>query len=73
MYTGSYGLPGMFAGVVAEVGGAVSGSLQLCSTAGDLLQCIKQTFTDDSTTCGRHNSIGLICAGNLASLYIIIL
>ena len=52
-------MPGLFAGVTREVGGAISGSCD----SGDIQQCITQSFTDNYMTCGRHNSIGIICTG----------
>ncbi len=54
-------MPGLFGGVVLEVGGAITGSLESCDS-NDVTQCITQSFTDDSTTCGRHNSIGITCS-----------
>ena len=61
--TGSYGIPGLFGGVVNEMGGALSGSLATCNPGQDMTQCIIEHFTeDDFTTCGRRNSMGIVCA-----------
>ncbi len=46
--------------------GAISGS---CGSSNDIQECITQSFTDDFATCGRHNSIGIICS----SMYTILL
>ena len=54
-------MPGLFGGVVLEVGGAITGSLESCDP-NDVTQCITQSFTDDSVTCGRRNSIGISCS-----------